>query len=88
MSKSRPKITDKDLDFLYEMGCIRFIQRTWKHFLNADFQNLAEHHFRVAWIALMLAKLEKAQNADKILKMALVHDLAESRTGDVNYLQR
>ena len=43
---------------------------------------------RVAWIALILAKMEGVTNTDKILKMALLHDIAESRTGDVNYLQR
>lgn len=79
---------DRDLEFLYEVGCLRFAQRTWKRFLNADFQNLAEHHLRVAWIALIIAKREGVTNTEKIMKMALVHDLAESRTGDVDYLSR
>ncbi len=70
------------------MGCLRFIQRTWRNFLNADFANLAEHHMRVCWIALVIAKHEGVTNTDKIMKMALVHDIPESRTGDVNYLQR
>ncbi len=78
----------RDVEFLYEMGTIRYIQRTWRQFLNADFANLAEHHWRVAWIALTLAKQEGITNTEKVLKMALVHDIAESRTGDVNYLQR
>ena len=77
-----------DINFLYEIGTIRYIDRMWKRFLNADFENLAEHHFRVAWIALVIAKHEKVDNTDKILKMALVHDIAESRTGDVDYLSR
>jgi len=64
------------------------LQRQWKRFLNADFANLAEHHFRVAWLALLIAKHEKAANTDKVLKMALVHDIAESRTNDVDYLSR
>lgn len=83
-----PADDDRDLEFLYEMGSLRFIQRTWKHFLNADFANLAEHHLRVCWIALVIAKHEGVTNTDKILKMAIVHDIPESRTGDVNYLQR
>jgi putative hydrolase of HD superfamily len=78
----------RDLEFLYEMGCIRFIQRSWRRFLNANYQNLAEHHFRVAWIALMLAKHENVQNIDKVMKLALIHDIEESRTGDVDYLSR
>ena len=78
----------RDLEFMYEIGSLRFIQRTWRRFLNEDLANLAEHHVRVAWIALVIAKYEKAQNIEKILKMALVHDIAESRTGDVDYLSR
>jgi putative hydrolase of HD superfamily len=78
----------RDLDLLYEMGTIRHIQRMWRRFLNADFANLAEHHFRVAWIALVIAKREGVENTDKILKMALAHDIAESRTGDVDQLSR
>lgn len=78
----------RDIEFLYEMGNLRFIQRTWKRFLNPDFQNLAEHHLRVIWIALIIAKREGVENTEKIMKMALVHDIPESRTGDVDYLSR
>ncbi|MEK7163010.1 MAG: HD domain-containing protein [Patescibacteria group bacterium] len=77
-----------DINFLYEIGCLRFIQRTWKHFLNADFSNVSEHIMRVTWIALILAKYEGVKNTEKLLKMALVHDISESRTGDVNYISR
>ena len=78
----------RDLEFLYEVGCLRFLQRTWKQFLNPDAQNISEHIFRVIWIALVLAKYEKIANQEKIIKMALIHDLPESRTGDVNYVSR
>lgn len=78
----------RDIEFLYELGCFRYVQRTWKRFLNADFANNAEHTLRVIWIALMLAKYEKVANEEKIIKMALVHDLPESRSGDVDYLSR
>lgn len=78
----------RDIEFLYEMGSLRFVQRTWKRFLNVDFQNLAEHHMMVTWTALLIAKHEKVTNTDRIMKMAIVHDIAESRTGDVDYLSR
>jgi putative hydrolases of HD superfamily len=83
----KKKSFNRDIEFLYEIGSIRFIDRTWKQIL-PHVQNLAEHHFRVAWIALVLAKMEGKGDTATILKMALVHDIAESRTGDVNYLQR
>jgi len=79
---------DRNLELLYEVGCLRFIQRAWKQFLGPDFANLADHHLRVIWIALILQKMEGRGNAEKIIKMALVHDVAESRTGDVHYISR
>ncbi len=78
----------RDLEFLYEIGTLRFIQRTWQQFLSPHFANLAEHHFRVMWLALDIAKREDVEDTGKIAKMALVHDIAESRTGDVHYLSR
>jgi putative hydrolase of HD superfamily len=78
----------RDLELLYEVGSLRFIERTWKQFLSPNFANLAEHHLRVVWIALLLAKYEGKGNTEKIMKMALVHDLGESRTGDLNYLTK
>ncbi len=56
--------------------------------MNADFANVSEHTLRVAWIAIILAEREGVKDIGKLLKMALVHDIAESRTGDVNYLSR
>jgi len=78
----------RDLEFLYEIGCLRHIQRTWKQFLNPDFQNLTEHIIRVIWISLVLAKYEGVTNTEKIIKMALVHDLSESRSVDSHYISR
>jgi putative hydrolase of HD superfamily len=77
-----------DIDFLYEMGNIRYIQRTWSRFLGVDFANLAEHHFRVFWIALVIASHEKDVDLEKIALLSMLHDIAESRTGDVDYLSR
>lgn len=79
---------DKDIDFLFEMGNIRLIERMWKRFLRDDFANLAEHHFRMFWIAMVVAAHEKNVDTGKIAKLVLVHDIAESRTGDVDYLAR
>ncbi len=70
------------------MGSIRFIDRMWRRFLNADFANLAEHQFRVFWIAMVIAANEKGVDTGKVAKMAILHDIAESRTGDVDYLSR
>jgi len=78
----------RDLEFLYEIGCLRHIQRTWKQFLNPDFENLSEHLLRVIWISLTLAKYEGVTNTEKVMKMALIHDLSESRSVDSHYVSR
>jgi len=89
----------RDTELLYEIGCFRHVQRTWKRFHNPDVANASEHTFRVMWAALMLAKHErelggakgsstKKIDEEKILKIAMAHDLAESRTGDVDYISR
>ncbi len=82
-----PELNKRDIEFLYEVGCLRFISRAWRQFLLPNAANLAEHTLRVTWIAITIAKYEKA-DIDKIIKMALVHDLGESRTGDIHYLAR
>ncbi len=84
---NKKDISPRDIEFLYEIGCLRFIPRAWKQLLGPNFANLAEHTLRVMWTAGLIAKQEKA-DADKVLKMALVHDVGESRTGDVHYISR
>jgi putative hydrolase of HD superfamily len=77
----------RSVEFLYEVGALRHLKRTWSQFLGADTANVAEHTLRVAWIALLLCAMEGRGDSGKIVKMALVHDLGESRTGDVNQVQ-
>ncbi len=77
----------RDIELLFELGAFRYIPRSWRQFLNKDFANNAEHSFRMAWTAMMIATAEGA-DVSKVIKMALMHDLGESRTGDVHYLSR
>lgn len=89
---SPPPTLARDVDLLFELGTLRYLQRQWRQFLNPDFANLSEHIFRVAWLALVIASHEQKTNPDldtgKVAKMALVHDLSESRSVDVHYLSR
>lgn len=79
----------RDIELLFELGMLRHLPRQWARFGGLDTANLADHHFRVAWLALLIAKQEKANvNIEKVLKMALVHDVAESRTNDADYISR
>jgi len=86
--KRRKQLAPRDLEFLYEIGSLRHIKRSWSRFLNPDYQNLAEHHLRVVWVAMIIAKHEGVKNIEKIVSLAILHDVPESRTGDVDYLQR
>ena len=74
---------------MYELGALRLIPRQWHRFHMGTVADLADHHFRVLWLALLIAKREKAKiDTEKMMKMAIVHDIAESRTGDADYLSR
>jgi putative hydrolase of HD superfamily len=79
---------DRDIEFLYEIGSLRLMDRQWQRFLNGVSANVTEHQYRVMWLALTIAKYEKAKNTERILKMAMVHDITESRTGDTDYIAR
>lgn len=78
---------DRDLDFLYEVGCLRNMDRVWVQFHRPNVANVAEHIMRVAWIAQVLAAREGA-DAGKVVRMALVHDLGKSRAGDGHWMNR
>lgn len=91
-SMKQPDNLQPDINFLFEMGNIRYIDRFWRRFYHKDFSNVAEHHFRVFWVAMVIAAREQAagQQVDigKIAQMVLVHDITESRTGEVDYISR
>lgn len=88
MKSSKPTNLLRDIEFIYEIGSLRHLPRTWRQFFQMDVANNAEHMFRVMWIALVIARHEGVGNEEKILKMALLHDIPESRTPDTNYLSK
>ncbi len=77
------------VNFLYETGTGRNIIRSHSQYsiLRTANDSIASHSFRTAIVGLILAELEKV-NQDKVLKMCLLHDLAELRTGDANFINR
>lgn len=86
MSMTQPSRA-RTLDLLFEIGTMRHIQRTWRQFGGLPFANVAEHSFRAAWIAAVLAKDEGADLARTVF-LVLAHDFGETRTGDTNYVSR
>ncbi|WP_328890200.1 HD domain-containing protein [Streptomyces sp. NBC_00316] len=72
--------------FLYEAGTLKQTKRTgWWMAGVRDPESVAEHSWRTALIASVIAKLEGADPA-KAAFLAVWHDSQETRTGDVNRL--
>jgi len=78
----------RDVEFLFEIGSIRNVNRGWRQHLGMDCASNTEHTFRVVFLALTIARMERVKDEEKILKMALIHDLPESRTSDLSYMQK
>jgi putative hydrolases of HD superfamily len=79
---------DRIADFLFEMGMLKRTPRTGWQFLGSGQESVAEHIFRTTMIAYVLARLSGAVDADRVVRMALFHDLSEGRTGDLNYMNQ
>jgi len=79
----------KDIvNFLFEVGMLSKTPRTGFQFLGSGHENVAEHILRAIFIGYTLCKLEKDADELKVLRMCLVHDLPEARTGDMNYVSK
>ncbi|MCH8741776.1 HD domain-containing protein [Patescibacteria group bacterium] len=81
-------VNKRDIEFLFEVGSLRNVPRGWRQHLGMDCASVLEHTLRVIWLALILARKEKVKNEEKIIKMALIHDIAEIRTADHSYVQK
>lgn len=78
----------KIINFMAELARLKAVPRTgWLLRGVRDVESVADHSFGVAWIAMLLADLAQARglepNVEKVLRMALLHDLTEARTGDL-----
>ena len=78
----------KLVNFLFETRVLKYLSKSSLNYLRSPFsENVAEHSFYVTIIGWILAKMEKS-NEDKIIKMALIHDLAEARGGERNLINK
>jgi putative hydrolase of HD superfamily len=76
------------VNFLFEVGILKKIPRSGYQFLGTGRESVAEHSFRVAVIAYVLAKNEPKADIQKLVLMSLFHDFHEARTGDHNYVNK
>ncbi len=80
--------TDGLIDFMAEAGKLKRLSRTgWVESGICDPESVADHSFRVALIALILSDAGGLDSL-KVVRMALLHDLAEGETGDLTPTQK
>lgn len=75
-------------NFLFEVGMLKKTPRTGFQFLGSGSESVAEHVLRTIFIGYTLSKMEGDVDEHKVLKICLVHDLPEARTGDMNYMYK
>jgi putative hydrolase of HD superfamily len=76
------------VNFLFEVGMLKKTPRTGFQFLGSGNESVAEHILRTVFIGYTLSKMENDVDELKVLKICLVHDLPEARTGDMNYMYK
>lgn len=75
-------------DFLFEVGMLSKTPRSGYQFLGSGRESVAEHVLRTVFIGYALCKLDPSLNELRVLKMCILHDLPEARTGDMNYVNK
>ena len=78
----------KLVDFFFELNSLNRLQRTGFAFLGAGGESVAAHSFQVVALAWALGSFRSDVDSERLMIMALFHDLAESRTGDLNLVQK
>ena len=71
--------------FIFELGHLRRIKHEGWRLVGWDNpDSVAEHSLRAAQIAFILAKMENYDNPYEVVTMAVFHDRAEARIGDLH----
>ncbi len=81
------KVSKRDIEFLFEISSLNNMARGWTQHTGMRTASVPEHTYRMMWIALLLAKAESADEG-KTLRMAFIHDIAETRVSDLSYVQK
>lgn len=79
---------DRIVEFLFEVGMLKRTPRSGWQFLDGGSESVAEHVYRTTMVAYVLARLEGTVDTERVLRLALIHDLPEARTGDLNYVNQ
>jgi len=72
--------------FIHEAGQLKKNPRSgWLSIGIKNPESIADHSWRTALIGFLLARMEGA-DANRVVEMCILHDLPESRIGDLNYV--
>lgn len=86
--KKEKDLMKKLADFVYETNIHSKTPRSGLWFLGSGSQSVAEHLFHTTMIAYTLCYLEPKADKNKVILMALLHDIGEGRTSDHNYVHQ
>ena len=78
------------LDFIEEIAVLKNLPRTgWRFQGIKNGESVADHCYRVSLLSMILADLLTTHgvrlDAEKVMRMALLHEVAEARIGDVPF---
>jgi putative hydrolase of HD superfamily len=74
---------------LHEIGMLAKTPRSGLPFMGSGSQSVAEHSHRMSCLALLLAeRVPETIDRLKLVSLCLFHDIAEARTGDLNYVHQ
>ncbi len=79
---------DSLANFLFEVGMLSRTPRSGYQFLGSGSESVAEHILRTAFVGYTLCKMDGSLDELRVLKMCILHDLPEARTGDMNYVNK
>ena len=75
-------------NFLFEVGILAKTPRSGFYFLGSGQQSVAEHTHRAVYVGFTLSMLAGDVDTSRVMQMCLMHDLAEGRTSDLNYVHQ
>jgi putative hydrolase of HD superfamily len=79
---------DSIANFLFEVGMLSRTPRSGYQFLGSGKESVAEHILRTVFVGYTLCKMDDSLDELRVLKMCILHDLPEARTGDMNYVNK
>jgi putative hydrolase of HD superfamily len=75
-------------NFLFEVGMLNRTPRSGYQFLGSGRESVSEHILRTVFVGYALCKMDLSLDEMRVLKMCMLHDLPEARTGDMNYVNK